>query len=127
MIRQSALSAVVAACLLAMGGGVVDMGSTPKGTPAAPSAQPGKTIEEAITACLDPAASVLAAESLIAEKIVRACATAIQSGRLTLAEIAQARLNRGVARTALGDPAIAIAEYAAALHINANRPLALYG
>jgi hypothetical protein len=37
MFRQSALSAVAAAGLLAMSGGVVGMGSTPKGNPAAPT------------------------------------------------------------------------------------------
>jgi tetratricopeptide (TPR) repeat protein len=99
-----------------MSGGVVGMGSTPKGNPAAPTSSPVGSIEEAIADCLDPAASIRAAESPAAEKIVRACAAAIQSGLLTPSEIAHARLNRGAARTALGDQILASGDYLAALN-----------
>ena len=70
----------------------------------------------ALKDCLsqDSPSTVLESRQL-AEKTIRACSDALQSGTLTPAEVAQARLYRGSARTALGDSLLAAGDYLEAL------------
>ncbi|HEY2870279.1 MAG TPA: tetratricopeptide repeat protein [Reyranella sp.] len=85
----------------------------------------------ALQDCLRDASPATILESRqLAEKTIKACSAALQSRSLTPAEIAQARLNRGAARTALGDALLATGDYLEALRhydsaINPNNPDAL--
>lgn len=58
--------------------------------------------------------------------LVKALSDCDQALKLTPLSVA-ARETRGFIYLKLGDPAIAITEYEAALQMDANRPLALYG
>jgi tetratricopeptide (TPR) repeat protein len=85
----------------------------------------------ALQDCLRDASPATILESRqLAEKTIKACSAALQSRSLTPAEVAQARLYRGAARTALGDALLATGDYLEALRhydsaINPNNPDAL--
>jgi tetratricopeptide (TPR) repeat protein len=84
------------------------MGSVPKNVPA-PAAQ---ALPNALTRCLDGVSPAGGRESREnAERVVRACSDAIQSRTLSKADLAEARLNRAAARTALGDSILAAGDY----------------
>ncbi len=72
--------------------------------------------ERALQECLRDATPATILESRqLAEKTIGACSAALQSRSLTPAEVAQARLYRGAARTALGDALLAAGDYLEAL------------
>ena len=85
----------------------------------------------ALAECVDGKSPATILESRqLAEKTIRACSAALQSRTLTPAEVAQARLYRGAARTALGDALLASGDYLEALRhydsaIDPNNPDAL--
>jgi tetratricopeptide (TPR) repeat protein len=93
-----------------------------------PSAEPGAA---ALQACLHDVSPATILESRqLAEKTIDACSAALRSRNLTPAEVAQARLYRGAARTALGDALLATGDYLEALRhydnaIDPNNPDAL--
>lgn len=129
MFRKSTIATAVA-CTLGIVTMALAMGSIPKrGTAPPPSA--AKTKADHLADCLDGSSPITILESRArAEKIVRACADAIQSRELTPPELAQARLNRGAARAALGDQILATGDYLEALRhyegaINPMNPDAL--
>lgn len=85
----------------------------------------------ALQECLSEASPATILESRqLAEKTIRTCSAALQSRTLTPADVAQARLYRGAARTALGDALLAAGDYLEALRhydsaIDSNNPDAL--
>jgi tetratricopeptide (TPR) repeat protein len=87
------------------------MGSPRKDVPAALPA-PTPSIPQRVIDCFEGAPAGIGSENRErAERIVRACSDAIQSHALPKADLAQARLNRAIARTALGDNVLATADY----------------
>jgi tetratricopeptide (TPR) repeat protein len=114
MFRKSMI-ATTAACAVGIGSVALAMGSIPK-QKAAPSPPAAETRTDYLADCLDGGSPIIVLENRAkAEKVVRACAGAIQSRTLTPTELAQARLNRGAARTALGDQILASGDYLEAL------------
>jgi tetratricopeptide (TPR) repeat protein len=95
--------------------GVVLAGAQPaQSTP--PQTAPADAAAAALSECLDNTSPATILESRqLAEKAIRACSAALQSRSLTPAEVAQARLYRGAARTALGDALLASGDYLEAL------------
>jgi tetratricopeptide (TPR) repeat protein len=86
-------------------------GSSPTETPAVGPAAAPSTAHRLID-CFEgasPGAAVEIREK--AERVVRACSDAIQSHALSKADLARARLNRAIARTAQGDNVLATADY----------------
>ncbi|MGE5151024.1 MAG: hypothetical protein ACM3II_12955, partial [Rhodospirillaceae bacterium] len=74
------------------------------------------TAGNALQECVRDATPATILESRqLAEKTIGACSAALQSRSLTPAEVAQARLYRGAARTALGDALLAAGDYLEAL------------
>jgi tetratricopeptide (TPR) repeat protein len=100
--------------LAALGGALLAAAAAaqPK-PPQATSADAGAV---ALKECLSDASPATILESRqLAEKTIRDCSAALQSRSLTPAEVAQARLYRGAARTALGDALLATGDYLEAL------------
>jgi len=84
--------------------------------PEAKSPETAATAGNALQECLRDATPATILESRqLAEKTIVACSAALQSRSLTPAEVAQARLYRGAARTALGDALLAAGDYLEAL------------
>jgi tetratricopeptide (TPR) repeat protein len=114
-----------------LGSAVEGTGSIARNNPLSPPIAGATTQSDALAECLaggSPASFVESRDK--AEKVVRACADAIQSRQLTPGELAQARLNRGAARTALGEKILATGDYLEALRhydnaIDAMNPDAL--
>ncbi len=74
----------------------------------------------AVASALPPVANACLVDRLrvnrtTAEQMVKVCSEALQSHTLTPTQVAQARLNRGTARMALGDKIMANIDYAEAL------------
>ncbi len=114
MFRKSMI-ATAAACAVGIGSVALAMGSIPKQQAAPPPPAAG-TNTNFIAECLDGGSPITMLESRArAEKVLRACAGAIQSHKLTPTELAQARLNRGAARATLGDHILASGDYLEAL------------
>lgn len=92
------------------------LGAALLAAPAMAQPKPPAAGAAALQECLRVASPATILESRqLAEKTIRACSTALQSRSLTPAEVAQARLNRGAARTALGDALLAAGDYLEAL------------
>jgi tetratricopeptide (TPR) repeat protein len=90
-----------------MGGGRKDM-------PVPPTSNEAKG--HPLAECLADTSPLTIGESRArAERVVKACAAAIQSRKLSPQELAQGRLNRGAARTVLGDQILAVGDYLEAL------------
>jgi len=84
---------------------------SPRGTSPAPASGAASFAE-----CVaDTSPATILESRQLAEKTIRACSGALQSRSLTPAEVAQARLYRGAARTALGDALLAAGDYLEAL------------
>ena len=101
------------------------------GSAAAQPKPPADAGTAALQDCLrDVSPATILESRQLAEKTIKACSAALQSRSLTPAEVAQARLYRGAARTALGDALLAVGDYLEALRhydsaIDPNNPDAL--
>jgi len=106
-------TAAAASVVIAMGS--VGRENPPPSQPAAVTAPTSRTTEEAFAECVGGGPEKIPESRAKAAAIVNACAEAIQSHKLTLAELTQARLNRGAARVALDDQSFSSQDFLEAL------------